>query len=131
MDLEARLAAIEEKQEQILSLLTSKPEQTSQILTLKEAAKYTGYSPDHFRRLAVEQHLIDFVRPSGQQNGKILFRKTDLDSFLGKASEAVQGPVNRQIVRRGPAQQEDRQGRQSPQPQSGGHSMDDVRNEME
>ena len=96
MDLGARLAAIEEKQEQILSLLTSKPEQSSQILTLKEAAKYTGYSPDHFRRLAVEQHLIDFVRPSGQQKGKILFRKTDLDSFLGKASEAVQvGQVGR------------------------------------
>jgi hypothetical protein len=49
-----------------------------------KAARYAGYSPDHFRRLAVEQHLIPFARPSGQQKGKILFRKTDLDRCLVK-----------------------------------------------
>ena len=83
MDIEARLAAIEEKQNRILDLLVGRGA-ASQTMTLKEAAKYAGYSPDHFRRLAVEQHLIPFARPSGQQKGKILFRKADLDRFLGE-----------------------------------------------
>ncbi len=84
MDIEARLAAIEEKQNQILNLLVHNEVATGKTMTLKEAARYAGYSPDHFRRLAVEQHLIPFARPSGQQKGKILFRKTDLDRFLGE-----------------------------------------------
>ena len=54
-------------------------------MSLKDAAEYVGYSPDHFRRLAVEQRLIPFTRPSGQQKGKLLFRKTDLDRFLDGA----------------------------------------------
>ncbi|MCL2791133.1 MAG: helix-turn-helix domain-containing protein [Desulfobulbus sp.] len=87
MDIETRLAAIEEKQNRILDLLASQEVTTGKTMTLKEAAKYAGYSPDHFRRLAVEQHLIPFVRPSGQQKGKILFRKTDLDRFLGEAKD--------------------------------------------
>ncbi len=96
MDLEARLAAIEEKQEQILSLLTSKPEQTSQILTLKEAAKYTGYSPDHFPQAGGRATSHRLRAAIGSAKSRILFRKTDLDSFLGKASEAVQvGQVGR------------------------------------
>lgn len=85
MDLEARLAAIEEIQNQILNLLTKKEAVGGKTMTLKEAAEYVGYSPDHFRRLAVEQHMISFVRPSGQQKGKILFRKADLDRFVGEA----------------------------------------------
>lgn len=87
MDLEARLAAIEEKQNRILDLLANQGVVTGTTMTLKEAARYAGYSPDHFRRLAVEQHLIPFARPSGQQKGKILFRKADLDRFLGVAGE--------------------------------------------
>jgi len=87
VDIETRLAAIEEKQNRILDLLASQEVTTGKTMTLKEAAKYAGYSPDHFRRLAVEQHLIPFVRPSGQQKGKILFRKTDLDRFLGEAKD--------------------------------------------
>ena len=87
MDIEARLAAIEEKQNRILDLLANGEVATGKSMTLKEAANYTGYSPDHFRRLAVEQHLIPFARPSGQQKGKILFRKTDLDQFLGEAKD--------------------------------------------
>jgi len=51
-------------------------------MTLKEAAEYVGFSSDHFRRLAVEQRLIPFSRPSGQQKGKLLFRRSDLDNFL-------------------------------------------------
>lgn len=84
MDIEARLAAIEEKQNRILDLLANREVATGKTMTLKEAARYAGYSPDHFRRLAVEQQLIPFARPSGQQKGKILFRKADLDRFLGE-----------------------------------------------
>ena len=87
MDIEARLAAIEEKQNRILDLLANKEATIGKTMTLKEAANYSGYSPDHFRRLAVEQHLIPFARPSGQQKGKILFRKVDLDRFLGEAKD--------------------------------------------
>jgi len=85
MDLEDRLAAIEEKQNQILNLLTKGEKAVGKTLTLREAAEYVSYSPDHFKRLAVEQHMIPFVRPSGQQKGKLLFHKTDLDKFLGEA----------------------------------------------
>jgi excisionase family DNA binding protein len=82
MDIESRLAAIEENQIRILNLLTRGAASLSGTMTLKEAAQYTGYSPDHFRRLAVEQRIIPFSRPSGQQKGKLLFRKSDLDKFL-------------------------------------------------
>ncbi len=58
MDIEARLAAIEKTQNQILSLLVEKAPTSSINMTLKEAAEYVGFSPDHFRRLAVEQRII-------------------------------------------------------------------------
>ena len=90
MDLEARLAAIEETQNQILKLLVKKEPSTERTMALKVAAEYVGYSPDHFRRLAVEQHMIPYSRPSGQQKGKILFRKTDLDKFLGETNKEEQ-----------------------------------------
>jgi len=95
MNIEARIAAIEEKQTLILDLLTNKEVSIGKIMTLKEAAKYAGYSPDHFRRLAVEQHLIPFARPSGQQKGKLLFRKTDLDQFLGEPKKDRPGQPGR------------------------------------
>ena len=95
MDIEARLAAIEEKQNRILDLLANKEATIGKTMTLKEAANYSGYSPDHFRRLAVEQHLIPFARPSGQQKGKILFRKADLDRFLGEAKDGQSGQPGR------------------------------------
>lgn len=95
MDLESRLAAIEEKQNQILNLLVNKEAAIGKTMTLKDAARYAGYSPDHFRRLAVEQRLIPFARPSGQQKGKILFRKTDLDRFLGETKDEQPGPPGR------------------------------------
>lgn len=85
MDIEARLEAIEEIQNQILSLLVKKEPTVSKIMTLKKAAEYVGFSTDHFRRLAVEQRIIPFSRPSGQQKGKLLFRKTDLDAFLERS----------------------------------------------
>jgi excisionase family DNA binding protein len=90
MDLEARLAAIENKQSQILHLLTHREPTTQRTMPLKEAAVYVGYSPDHFRRLAVEQRLIPFTRPSGQQKGKLLFRKADLDRFLDGSTQVEQ-----------------------------------------
>lgn len=90
MDLEARLAAIEETQHQILNLLEKKESTPGKTMTLKDAAIYVGYSPDHFRRLAVEQHMIPFSRPSGQQKGKLLFRKADLDRFLGETTKGEQ-----------------------------------------
>jgi len=95
MDIEVRLAAIEEKQNRILDLLTNREVAIGKTMTLKEAAGYAGYSPDHFRRLAVEQHLIPFARPSGQQKGKILFRKADLDRFLGEAKDGQPGQPGR------------------------------------
>lgn len=95
MDLESRLAAIEEKQNRILDLLVSKEVTMGKTMTLKDAARYAGYSPDHFRRLAVEQHLIPFARPSGQQKGKILFRKADLDRFLGESKDEQPGQPGR------------------------------------
>ena len=88
MDLDARLAAIENNQSEILQavgiiqLLIQGEQSPKGIMSLKDAAEYVGYSPDHFRRLAVEQRLIPFTRPSGQQKGKMLFRKADLDQFL-------------------------------------------------
>ena len=84
MDLELRLAAIEETQARILSLLLKSEHAPPAAATmpLKKAAEYVGFSPDHFRRLAVEQRIIPFARPSGQQKGKLLFRKSDLDQFL-------------------------------------------------
>jgi len=85
MDIEARLAAIEETQNRILGLLVKKGSALSKNMTLKQAAKYVGFSPDHFRRLAVEQRIIPFSRPSGQQKGKLLFRKADLDTFLDRS----------------------------------------------
>lgn len=87
MDIESRLAAIEEMQSRILHLLTKGASSSSGTMTLKEAAAYTGYSPDHFRRLAVEQRIIPFSRPSGQQKGKLLFRKSDLDKFLDSSKK--------------------------------------------
>ena len=85
MDIDSRLAAIEEIQNKILRLLTKSAPSGPGIMTLKEAAEYVGFSPDHFRRLAVEQRSIPFSRPSGQQKGKLLFRRTDLDNFLDKS----------------------------------------------
>ena len=85
MDIDTRLAAIEKTQNEILSLLVKKAPVLSKSLTLKEAAEYVGFSPDHFRRLAVEQRIIPFSRPSGQQKGKLLFRKSDLDSFVDRS----------------------------------------------
>lgn len=82
MDLEARLSAIEKTQNEILQLLTKNATPPPTAMTLKEAAEYVGFSVDHFRRLSVEKRLIPFSRPSGQQKGKILFRKIDLDKFL-------------------------------------------------
>ena len=87
MDIEGRLAAIEEMQSRILRLLVDGSTSSPGTMTLKEAASYTGYSPDHFRRLAVEQRIVPFCRPSGQQKGKILFRKSDLDTFLDSSTK--------------------------------------------
>ena len=98
MDIEARLAAIEKTQNQILSLLVEKAPTASINMTLKEAAEYVGFSPDHFRRLAVEQRIIPFSRPSGQQKGKLLFRKVDLDNFLEKSTKG--GNVTKQSGRK-------------------------------
>jgi len=97
MDIETRLAAIEKMQARILLLLTKGEPSSSGTMTLKEAAEYVGFSPDHFRRLAVEQRIIPFVRPSGQQKGKLLFRKKDLDQFLdaSKTGEQETRPVGR------------------------------------
>lgn len=96
MDIEDRLAAIEETQNSILRLLTEKESITAGTMSLKEAAEYVGYSPHHFRRLVVDQRLIPFSRPSGQHKGKLLFRKADLDTFL---EETTSG--GKKIVRLG------------------------------
>ena len=96
MDLDSRLAAIENNQSElfqvieIIRLLIQKEHTPKGIMPLKDAAEYVGYSPDHFRRLAVEQRLIPFTRPSGQQKGKLLFRKTDLDRFLDGSAQIQQ-----------------------------------------
>ena len=96
MSLEARLAAIENNQTVLLQavgiiqLLIQGEPPTKGTMSLKEAALYVGYSPYHFRRLAVEQHLIPFTRPSGQQKGKLLFRKIDLDRFLDGSTQLQQ-----------------------------------------
>ncbi len=87
MDIETRLAAIEETQNRILNLLVKRTPPVSKNMTLKEAAEYVGFSPDHFRRLAVEQRIIPFSRPSGHQKGKLLFRRADLDSFLDSSTK--------------------------------------------
>ena len=85
MDINTRLMAIEDNQKLILDLLVGRKTNISSVMTLKEAAQYTGYSVDHFRRLAVEQRLIPYSRPSEQQKGKLLFRKIDLDNFVEKS----------------------------------------------
>lgn len=90
MDIDTRLAAIEETQNRILNLLVQKSPTVPKNMTLKEAAEYVGFSSDHFRRLAVEQRLIPFSRPSGQQKGKLLFRQSDLDNFLDESEKGEQ-----------------------------------------
>ena len=85
MDIESRLAAIQESQREILKLLSKGTNFPPAIMGLKQAPAYTGYSPDHFRRLAVEQRIIAFSRPSGQQKGKLIFRKADLDRFMDRS----------------------------------------------
>ena len=96
MSLEARLAAIENNQTVLLQavgiiqLLIQGEPPAKGTMSLREAALYVGYSPYHFRRLAVEQHLIPFTRPSGQQKGKLLFRKVDLDRFLDGSTQLQQ-----------------------------------------
>ena len=87
MDIEARLAAIEEMQNRILALLSNNQSKRLSFMNLKEAANYVGYSHHHFRRLAVEQRMIPFSRPSGQQKGKLLFKKEDLDNFIKKSTQ--------------------------------------------
>jgi predicted HTH domain antitoxin len=84
MDIDIRLAAIEESQKRIIDLLVNKIKSPG-MMSLKEAAQYVGFSPDHFRRLAVEQRIIPYSRPSEQQKGKLLFRRIDLDIFLEKS----------------------------------------------
>jgi len=87
-ELDARLAAIENIQSELLQvvgfirLLIQGEPPAKGTMSLREAALYVGYSPYHFRRLAVEQRIIPFTRPSGQQKGKLVFRKADLDRFL-------------------------------------------------
>jgi hypothetical protein len=97
MDINTRLMAIEENQKLILDLLVGRKTNFSSVMTLKEATQYTGYSVDHFRRLAVEQRLIPYSRPSEQQKGKLLFRKIDLDIFLEKSikGENAKQPLGR------------------------------------
>lgn len=88
--LEARFASIERNQQEIFKLLIEKINTPiPSPMTMKEAANYARYSMDHFRRLAVEQKRIPFIRPIKCQKGKILFRKEDIDTFLnqGQASE--------------------------------------------
>ncbi len=82
MEIDARLSAIEEGQREILKLLSELADPSPSTMPLKQAAAYSGYSSQYFRRLAVEQRIIPFSRPSGQQKGKLLFRKSDLDAFL-------------------------------------------------
>ena len=62
MDIDARLTAIEEKQKLILDLLVGKETSISSVMTLKESAQDTGYSVDHFRRLAVELRMPSMQR---------------------------------------------------------------------
>lgn len=92
MDLEARLAAIEKTQNEILQLLAKNSTAPPTAMTLKEAAEYVGFSVDHFRRLSVERRLIPYSRPSGQQKGKIVFRKIDLDKFLEGSLKEERAP---------------------------------------
>ena len=87
--LEERFAAIEQTQQEIFKLLTQQTKNSTPVtMTMKEAAHYARYSMDHFRRLAVEQGLIPFIRPSKRQKGKILFRKEDIDTFLNQTRTA-------------------------------------------
>lgn len=97
MDIESRLSAIEENQRLILDILINKRVNFPSVMSLKEAAQYVGFSPDHFRRLAVEQRIIPYSRPSEQQKGKLLFRKIDLDIFLDKSikGENTKQPLGR------------------------------------
>jgi excisionase family DNA binding protein len=92
MDIDTRLAAIEKTQNKILTLLVQKEPTVPKNMTLKEAAEYVGFSSDHFRRLAVEQRMIPFSRPSGQQKGKLLFRRSDLDHFLDTTMKGEKTP---------------------------------------
>lgn len=86
MDIESRLTAIEALQRKILTLLNEANPKGNEVMNLRQASEYVGYSTHHFRRLAVEQRVIPFTRPSGLQHGKLIFRKIDLDKFLELAT---------------------------------------------
>jgi excisionase family DNA binding protein len=62
------------------------------LLTLREAAEYAGYSYWYFRRLAVEQGKIPHQRPN---DGRIMFRRSDIDRWLTSPRRRVGRPRNR------------------------------------
>lgn len=69
------IARLEAKVDRLLRLLGGREDR---LLTLAEAAEYTGYSATHLRRLAVVRREIPY-----QQSGagcKLRFRQSDLDA---------------------------------------------------
>jgi len=84
-ELEQRITTMVEVQRQIFNLLVQQSGCTPSTMTLKEAADYARYSTDHFRRLSVEQRRIPFFRPANGPRSKLLFKKEDIDAFLGRS----------------------------------------------
>lgn len=55
------------------------------ILNLKEAAQFTGYSKSHLYKLT-HYRKIDHYKPNGKN---IFFKKEDLENFLLKGKKEV------------------------------------------
>lgn len=65
----------------------SLPNQQSAFLTLEEAATYSGISSRTLRR-AVKARMIAHHRPGLSERGKILIRRSDLESYLAHSRVA-------------------------------------------
>lgn len=59
-----------------------RPEDDEEILSLREAAEYSGYSEDHLSRL-VKQGRLRTLRPPGSR-GRYAFQKADLPQKPGQ-----------------------------------------------
>jgi len=60
-----------------MAILTQANLSTKEVLTLREACKFTGLSESTFYKMS-SNHKISFSKPQG----KLFFKRTDLEAFM-------------------------------------------------
>lgn len=71
-----------------LALINTKP-----ILDVKEAAIFTGFSVKHIYRLTSSKQIPHF-----KKNAKLLFKKTELESWLTENKVLTEAEVNQKAT---------------------------------